>query len=213
MGRPRGRPAQGGRRRCETSSSRFGPELLPTPDTRPAAQDDLLMRLASLLADAPIGLPLTAQEVPRPAEQLPEDKAEVENDVMSARQVVCTSLPRPGRSGVTPAACQVSDDDGIAYMSCSTTTRTLWHDARSHCFTSGSIYSGPDSTDCLGRCGSGCGPWGGGIYTYDCGEHDYCVRVHPEGGNPSNPSHNDCGDEWWNADDDLIWGFPNCPWV
>jgi hypothetical protein len=45
------------------------------------------------------------------------------------------------------------------------------------------------------------------IYTYDCGDHDRCGRVH---GGSLNPWDAECGDDYWEADDDFLWGWPNC---
>lgn len=57
----------------------------------------------------------------------------------------------------------------------------------------------------MGECGPGCN--GLNIYTYDCGDHDRCGRVH---GGSTNPWDSECGDEYFEADDDFIWGWPNC---
>ena len=57
----------------------------------------------------------------------------------------------------------------------------------------------------MGECGSGCD--GLNIFTYDCGDHDRCGRVH---GGSANPWDAECGDEYWEADDDFLWGYPNC---
>lgn len=189
---------------------------------------DVLVRLVALVAEAPIGLVLADQVVDRPAETEPAlplpvvspsaylrdrptstgteatlDECHLDVDMEAQALVVYA-----GRVAA-PGACQQDDEDGIAYMSCATTSRTLWHDADSHCFQSERIWSGPDSDDCLGRCGPGCGLWGGGVYSYDCGEHDRCGRVH---GGSVNPWDSECGDEYWEADDDFLWGWPNCPW-
>lgn len=175
---------------------------------------DLLVRLVELVAEAPIGIVLSAQLVERPTESAgpstgvaPVRDQHAEAEVCDLDETAASAANAARRTG--PQDCQVPDDDGIAYMSCETTTRTLWHDAGNHCFLSEQIWSGPDSDDCLGRCGPGCGLWGGGIYSYDCGEHDRCGRVH---GGSFNPWDSECGDEYWDAADDFIWGWPNCPW-
>jgi hypothetical protein len=54
----------------------------------------------------------------------------------------------------------------------------FWNDGAWQCYT-------PDHDanieysygDCFGRCGGGCGSNGGGTYTYDCLDHDSCVRL------------------------------------
>lgn len=200
----------------------WAPDSLAERASLPVLKD-LLVRLVELVAEAPVGIVLSDQVVERPAESteattgaalLRDEPGRAAFDAASAS----TYGPDAGAAadgcrvdvgGTAPRACQVSDDDGIAYMSCATMTRTLWHDAGGHCFMSERIWSGPDSGDCLGRCGPGCGFWGGGIYSYDCGEHDQCGRVH---GGSTNPWDSECGDEYWDADDDFIWGWPNCPW-
>lgn len=65
---------------------------------------------------------------------------------------------------------------------------------------------GPRNIKCIGRCGGGCKPWWAwwAIWSKDCFEHDWCysyLNVGTGGGDPS------CGDEWWQASDDYIFGF------
>jgi hypothetical protein len=58
--------------------------------------------------------------------------------------------------------------------------------------------------DCLGRCGSGCGPLNGqGAWQKDCLDHDVCSGIHGVqlGG---------CGDEWKEAADDYLKGEIHC---
>jgi hypothetical protein len=61
------------------------------------------------------------------------------------------------------------------------------------------VNSGPGSSGSLGECGSGI--TGIGTYTYDCGDHDRCGRVH---GGSWLPWDGNCGDEYWDADDDFL---------
>lgn len=116
--------------------------------------------------------------------------------------------------------CQVDDDDGIALLPnpCQLTWHdSIWHDADDifggciHCFCRETVQVGCDmSTDCLGRCGPGCGMisgTGAGVYSVDCAEHDRCCRLHGDCLNPYDP---ECGDEWHDAVDDTLFGTPNC---
>jgi hypothetical protein len=101
--------------------------------------------------------------------------------------------------------CQQSNEDGIWYFGCNTADRVMCHDADSHCFLYEWVSSGTGSPGCLGECGPDCN--GLNIYTYDCGDHDRCGRVH---GGSLNPWDAECGDDYWGADDDFLWGWPNC---
>lgn len=182
---------------------------------------DLLFRLVMLLAEAPVGVALTAQDVPRPTETT-GDKAvplapamtlsqagatgEVGTTASCIRDVTAVTAPGSPEQALALEACQGSDEDGIWYFAnCNSYNRTTVHDANGHCILWESIYSGPASSECLGECGPGCG--GLNIYTYDCGDHDRCGRVH---GGSLNPWDAECGDEYFEADDDFIWGWPNC---
>jgi hypothetical protein len=131
-------------------------------------------------AEAPVGLPLTARTLRVPPVRQGE-KGSTTKDLLES--------------------CQRSDQDGfLLFPSCSTGNRLLSHDATTHCFLAEAVRSGPGSDDCLGRCGPGCG-CGWNRYTYDCGDHDRCCRVH---GSCLNPRDASCGDEWWEAADDFV---------
>jgi hypothetical protein len=61
---------------------------------------------------------------------------------------------------------------------------------------------------CAGRCGSGCLSWDRN-YTQDCFDHDWCTKIISGAGALGNDSN--CGDEFWNADDDYAKTFfPVC---
>jgi len=206
------------------------------------AEQDLLARMAFLLAEAPLGVPMVDSRVERSVERFEDVDGAPSRPVpsWSAATVADPSLvrsaagapPSPSRlaaekciadvarstSGqadltqltdaaiiAAAAACQVSDNNGIWYWSCSTLTRSLCHDTRGHCYLCESIRSGPSSSECYGECGPGCN--GLNIYTYDCGDHDRCARVH---GGALNPWDADCGDEYRDAADDFLNGWPNC---
>jgi len=144
------------------------------------AHEVFLYRWIAYWAEAPVGTTLAAREVRPPR--------------------VSFESSRPG--GVN--ACQVADDNGIRYFNCNRSPQVECHDA-GHCFTCASRAAGRNSNDCAGECGPGCN--GLNIYTWDCLDHDYCCRIH---GGCWNPWDGECGDEWWDADDDFIWGWPNC---
>lgn len=183
----------------------------PTRDVQSSlgGHRDLVLRLTMLLAEAPLGVRLDPQQAPRPGERTLDRTFELAgtpavdsclSDVIATTQAGTDDR----RDGVI--LCQQSNEDGILYFgSCATAGRTICHDAEAHCFLCEIISSGPGSSECLGECGPGCN--GLNIYTYDCGDHDQCGRVH---GGSLNPWDSECGDEYFEADDDFLWGWPNC---
>jgi hypothetical protein len=180
------------------------------------AHQDLLARLSGLIAEAPLGIKFSSQDVPKPVTATTDTRFTPEGvpAVESCLQEVINTTDSGSESRrAAIAACQEANEDGILYFgSCSIANRTICHDADSHCFLCESVPSGVGSSvDCLGRCGPGCGlppPVGGhGPYTYDCGDHDKCGRDH---GGSLNPWDAECGDEYWEADDDFLWGSANC---
>ena len=173
-------------------------------------QRDLLVRLAMLVSEAPLGVNLERQQVPRPGERRLDKKFAMTGAAPAVES--CLSDVMATTTAATPerisavAACQQSNEDGILYFGdCSTYGRWLCHDADSHCFLCETISAGPSSSECMGECGPGCN--GLNIYTYDCGDHDRCGRAH---GGSTNPWDAECGDEYFEADDDFLWGWPNC---
>ncbi|GGO25305.1 hypothetical protein [Micromonospora parathelypteridis] len=167
---------------------------------------DLTIRLAMLVAEAPVGTRIGSQEVPRPVErfgakQLPEKAAGVESCL---KEGASATAPNSASRSAVIAACQESNEDGILYTGCN---QNAWvvHDADSHCFLGESIYVGPASYDCMGKCGGGCFIITG--YTYDCADHDRCGRQH---GGSTNPWDSECGDEYFEADDDFLWSSNQC---
>lgn len=164
---------------------------------------DLLLRLVMLAAEAPPGVELGSQQADRPAMTLESPTTFTAREKQSATCVE-SALERTADSSAERqralAACQQSDEEGIFYMACVRANRPLNHDAGSHCFLQESINSGPGSSECLGECGPGCN--GIDTYTYDCGDHDRCGRVH---GGSLNPWDSECGDEYFEADDDTLW--------
>lgn len=179
---------------------------------------DLTLRLVMLLAEAPAGMPLPNQEINRPEQKVLDD-TDPDPDVSGGLAVVtahhaahtCRAEVAAGTVDGSPqqqmglAACQVANDNGIVYFPCTKKLRYLNHDANGHCFLSENVWTGPGSTDCMGECGPSCA--GLNFYTQDCGDHDRCGRVH---GGSTNPWDAECGDEYWDADDDFMLGWPQC---
>lgn len=65
-------------------------------------------------------------------------------------------------------------------------------------------YNGGGSYDCMGRCGASCGSWWvASAWTRDCFEHDQCSLDYNASGGGSDPN---CGDEYWHAADDYVFG-------
>lgn len=146
-----------------------------------APHEGLLLRRLAYWSEAPVGTTFGAREYGPPAF---------------------------GFGGIRPLesgrGCQYSDENGIRYFNCNVSTQVECHDAN-HCFTCALRAAGRNSSGCAGECGPGCN--GLNIYTWDCLDHDYCCRFH---GGCWNPWDGECGDEYWEADDDFLWGWPNC---
>ncbi|HET8642854.1 MAG TPA: hypothetical protein VFM37_13020 [Pseudonocardiaceae bacterium] len=170
---------------------------------------DLVLRMTMLLAEAPLGLALEPQVAPRPGERTLEKKVDLTGaspaEESCLADVVATTAAGSAERREAIILCQESNEDGIWYFPCNTAYRTVCHDADSHCFLCESLLTGTGSSGCMGECGPGCD--GLNIYTYDCADHDQCGRVH---GGSLNPWDSECGDEYWEADDDFLWGWPNC---
>jgi hypothetical protein len=182
--------------------------------------EDLLLRGVTYLSEAPVGLTLGQRQnlrVPSAVEENkirkgmvvgthnPDGTVSVQG-VMNAQGQV---IPTAGVSANPAEAnqdCQVNGQDGVLYFSCTVTTRWIEHDASSHCFTGESAICGKDGDHCRGGCGPGCTNLH--IYTYDCGDHDWCIYYH--GGSAVTPLNSDCGDEYGDAADDFLLGWPNC---
>ena len=65
-------------------------------------------------------------------------------------------------------------------------------------------YDGGGSYGCMGRCGANCGSWwAASAWTRDCFEHDQCSLDYSASGGASDDH---CGDEYWHASDDYIFG-------
>ena len=183
----------------------------PTRDRKESlgGHRDLVVRLAMLVAEAPLGVRLDPQAAPRPGERTLDKKFTMTG--APAVESCLTDVIATTTAGTTDRrdaviACQENNEDGILYFGdCQTFGRTICHDADGHCFLCETVNAGPASSECMGECGPGCN--GLNIYTYDCGDHDQCGRVH---GGSLNPWDAECGDEYFEADDDFLWGWPNC---
>ena len=164
---------------------------------------DLLLRLVMLSAEAPAGVKLGSHQADRPTMTMESPnsfaKAEKTSETCLESALKRTADLSAERQQAV-AACQQSDEEGIFYMACVRANRPLNHDAGGHCFLQESINSGPGSSECMGECGPGCN--GIDTFTYDCGDHDRCGRVH---GGSLNPWDSECGDEYFEADDDTLW--------
>jgi hypothetical protein len=190
--------------RLREASQRPGP-VGPRPD-----HEDLLERLSALVAEAPLGVVIGNRVVRKSTEATTDDRPLPPGAIVVENEPDTASDPDTAADAIAAAPCQQSNEDGINYYaSCDVRGRWTCHDARSRCFGCQSVRTGKSSSvDCLGRCGAGCGVRGGrGTYSYDCGDHDECGRIH---GGSTNPRDADCGDEYWEADDDFLWGRNNC---
>jgi hypothetical protein len=167
---------------------------------------DLSIRLAMLLAEAPVGTKIGNLVVPRPAERYGKKEISKETKLVQSclEEGTYATKPNSPERKTLVAACQQSNEDGILYTGCNTTAWVV-HDAAGHCFLGESIYVGPASSDCMGKCGGGCFIITG--FTYDCADHDRCGRAH---GGSTNPNDSECGDEYWEADDDFLWSTNQC---
>lgn len=150
-----------------------------------APHEALLLRRVAYWSEAPVGITLDTREFGPPAQRFDPRR-------------------HSPKAGVSALACQTSDDNGIAYFNCNSASQVECHDA-SHCFACALRPAGRNASECPGECGPGCN--GLNIYTWDCLDHDYCCRIH---GGCLNPWDSECGDEFREADDDFLWGWPNC---
>ncbi len=97
-------------------------------------------------------------------------------------------------------------DDGIKcvkrgryyYVSFDNSSGTAFTEYRKAGYTS-------NVSTCMGLCGGNCGYWWWPkTWTLDCFEHDQCYATLNTGGGPTN-GH--CGDEWFDAADDFLFGY------
>lgn len=162
--------------------------------TLPRAQD-ALNRLATMYSEAPLGKVLGQRVVAAPkVSYASPDKP---------GGVVLGHAPFSTEPPMLDAKCQQGGGDGLTYLyePCNTVRyRNTWHDAN-HCYTYTNEAYGENQSSCQGRCGVGCGAFGGwGTWSVDCHDHDMCSTYHSDG----------CGDEWDEAADDYLNGWPVC---
>lgn len=175
---------------------------------------DLVVRAMAFLSEAPPEFALEDTEQMRPQVGVLQDAhfsssapaLTLENSMDACTDaVIAQTAPKSEEQQAGIAACQVSNDNGLLYFPCTKKLRYLNHDSNNHCFQSQSVWTGPGTTACMAECGPGCN--GLNFYTQDCGDHDRCGRDHGGSLNPADP---ECGDEWREAGDDFMLGWPKC---
>lgn len=167
---------------------------------------DALHRLATMLSEAPAGLVLGERTIERPAKPTTSPSESHEPPVFGRGAFSQQD------TGSSAKHCQREGEQSITYLysPCGWRNNYEYHDATNHCYQGYSRYYGSTTPNCVGRCGAGCGWYGGsGAYTHDCHDHDWCVRFHTEAG-AADPGHPSCGDEFWDADDDFWWARWSC---
>ncbi|MBI2389502.1 MAG: hypothetical protein HYV09_07890 [Deltaproteobacteria bacterium] len=168
--------------------------------------EDLLVRRVWFWSEAPAGLTMPARDLGPPVIKtgvkapVPGMPTSEEEAIAAAKDGKCVDATGAPTTAVGSEAnfCNQSNEDGIWYIRCNANSWAV-HDSSGHCLSGESVYAGKYSTDCLGKCGPGCT---GAGYTYDCLDHDRCGRIH---GGSTNPGDGNCGDEYWEADDDFWW--------
>lgn len=181
------------------------------PRLAPAPHEELLYRAVLLWSDAPAGLLLTGDAISL-TDVRTEERTLPRPGVSSGQSDEQEMCLDPLTGSTSPAACQQSNENGVAYIRssvCGGGTALECHDANGHCFRCATVNVG-QPYNCRGRCGGGCcTPAGVGLYTYDCLDHDKCCGDH---GGCFNPWDGECGDEYFEADDDFF-ASPNCDWA
>lgn len=155
--------------------------------------EDFLVRRISFWSEAPAGLTMPEREL-----DLSKPPGETIR-VAPPGVTVFEEGDERAETGGIEVDHQGSNEDGILYLRCNANALAV-HDANGHCLQYETIFAGPNSSDCMGKCGGGCG-FGTAGYTYDCLDHDRCGRKH---GGSFNPWDAECGDEYWEADDDFL---------
>lgn len=186
------------KRREQWSKSRIEKYLNTHPRLDPSnplnPQDDLLLRTLMHMSEAPVGMPLKKQTVSQPNPGEIELEPPREKPATDTSSEVASNMPNfigNEDTGLTEAACKDKEnfislelvgcrnpnDNELYVFNCWTGNRWTQHDDWKHCFGTFLRRSGPRSIACAGRCGIGCGRYGGGlgIYTLDCLDHDHAV--------------------------------------
>ncbi len=173
---------------------------------------DLLHRVVSYWAEAPVGYQFTRRVIARAASDVPPPQPD------SARATCtygCESIPSCFlddsccESCGWPCGCSGNSTAHLQH-GCSCASYWLSYDyLGEYCYCSEVFVAGCDlDSACLGRCGIGCGDAdGAGVYSYDCAEHDRCGRGH---GDCYSSSDVGCLDEFDEAADDYLLLSNNC---
>lgn len=146
-------------------------------------QEDLLVRIVSYYAEAPVGFKLgneTTQKASVSYEQAPAvTQAVAQSDIGKLEYVSyksdvtsnglegptateCAEAETLRNSGLldeytTFVACQRAGGDGIRYLSCGYRTHKMYWDSRRLCYGfRGNKYTGPRAYRCRGQCGANC---------------------------------------------------------
>ena len=182
-------------------------------------QEEWAFRLATFWSEVPRYVELNERRVIREKEQEQTLKPATEQSQNTATILLAANvLSTIGRQSCE--GCNAPGGDGITYLrgsgknvACPIGSYGTRHDAclngSGHCYDSFVISGGCDRTrGCPGRCGAGCGLGGFGAYTKDCLEHDHCVGH--DNAAPCCANDRRCGDEFFEAEGDYLFGIFNC---
>lgn len=184
---------------------------------------DWAFRLTNLWSEVPLYLPLAKPRTIRASLDNRSVAGRGEPTFQPQELAVIQELEEWNATTATCASgCNVSGGDGKTYLrgsctdcACALGTYSTKHDACvvatgiGHCYNSFSVQGGCSRTkNCVGRCGPGCGVTGGGPYTKDCLEHDHCVGHDSAAACCADDPK--CGDEFFEAEDDFLFGVFNC---
>lgn len=183
-----------------------------------SVHEDLLFRVVSYWAEAPVGWELRSRElsmVDHPSAVRHRNGLFTSGDTGERGIGGCDGAVPPENLSACASGCADSEDD-ITYWpdACECSERQVCHDTHSfpfvcdHPWCCESVGTGCSIRgECQGRCGGSCGTDGAGVYTWDCADHDRCCRIH---GGCFNPLSFACGDEYEEAADDFLFGTSNC---
>jgi len=207
------------KRAVRATAVALGRFLKAGPAVRLANERALLTRYLVYLSEAPRGYRFrdSARRYSAPSAGLATGSS-VLTETRAPTLVRCTASMTRGRgvgssvleppplvfANLTP--CQVNDGDGIKLLPCNSSTNDESHDARSHCFETKPITSGPASGTDTGRCGLSGSPVFAYGYTQDCLDHDACLGHH---GGSKFFDNSSCGDEFNDAIDDFSLTYRN----
>jgi len=110
------------------------------------------------------------------------------------------------RSATADVLTKSIDNDGITCIQKNSNYTLYYTDKDNNIITKRrkAGYDGGGTFDCMGRCGADCGSWwAASAWTRDCFEHDQCSLDYNASGGAADDH---CGDEFWNAADDYVFG-------